>query len=102
VKRGGSDNFDQAPVSTNEQKDKSQRKEKAGREATNPVEPSTEGEGRQQEGYRNSEKSNAAETERPTSGDKNDQSRQQSGKEKPGSNRRPAQQEKEKVEPSGQ
>jgi hypothetical protein len=101
VKRGGSDNFDQeAPVGTNEQKDKSQRKEKAGREATTPEEPSTEGEGRQQEGYTNSEKSNAVETERPTSGDKNDQSRQQSGKEKPGSNRRPAQQ--EKVEPSGQ
>jgi hypothetical protein len=103
VKRGGSENFDQeAPVDTNEQKDKSQRKEKAGREATNPVEPSTEGEGRQQEGYRNSEKSNAVETERPTSGDKNDQSRQESGKEKPGSNKRAAQKEKEKVEPSGQ
>jgi hypothetical protein len=103
VKRGGSENFDQeAPVGTNEPKDKSQRKEKAGREATTPEEPSTEGEGRQQEGYRNSEKSNAVETERPTSGDKNDQSRQQSGKEKSGSNRRPAQEEKEKVEPSGQ
>jgi hypothetical protein len=53
-------------------------------------------------GHRNSEKSNAVETERPTAGGKNDQSRRQSGEEKPGSNRRPAQQEQEKVEPSGQ
>ena len=101
--RGGNEKFDQeAPSETDEQNGTPQRENEAVRRLRNTDEAAPAKSERQHEGDHNSQKSKAGETEPTTSGDRNGQSRERSGIEKPADNKSSDQPEKQKVEPPGQ
>jgi hypothetical protein len=105
-KRGGGENLDQkAPGTvggTEEKGGMPPKEEKTTRQLKEGDEMPAKGEEHQREGFQNPSKSNVEETERPTSEDKKEQGRDQSGEEKLGGKKRSDEPEKKKVGPSQQ